>query len=148
MHGDLHTRNIMVMRDKTRRREYVFKLIDLEKVRPEGDMAHDAGQLLADLDFLTVNAQRPLGRSAVTLREYIREDYLRLAKERRDENFGLRLELAMARAYMRITKGRFKRTLRHLDNREYAQANDFIFDTLGLISSTQDTLERLMEMLE
>lgn len=148
MHGDLHTRNIMVMSTRQGRRDYTFKLIDLEKMRVEGDMAHDAGQLLADLDFLTVNAERPLSGSAVQLRDHLLEAYQRYAKERQDTHFNLRLELAMARAYMRITKGRFKRALRHLDNREYTDADTVIYNTIGLIESTRDTLKRLITMLE
>ena len=57
MHGDLHSRNIMVRRLKQRdnperETEIDFKLIDLEKFRRSGDSALDAGELLVDLELL------------------------------------------------------------------------------------------------
>ena len=112
MHGDLHSRNIM-MRQNTRRnnanQELDFKLIDLEKFSANGDAAMDLGELLVDLDLLLIDIrnrsdrqQHPLAILARTLRE----DYLAFAQQRQDDLFEVRIPLAQARFSIRIAKGK------------------------------------------
>lgn len=118
MHGDLHTRNIMVRRLKRERgsepgnnlgRELDFKLIDLEKLRRDGDAALDAGELLVDLELAMASMRggsdrRPL----LLLMESIQETYSAFAEERRDATFPARVQLGRARAIIRVAKGRTK----------------------------------------
>lgn len=150
MHGDLHTRNIMIFTPSgARKPTYKFKLIDLEKVRVEGDMAHDAGQLLVDLEVLplsnSTSGQNPTHVKLVRLHDFLEKAYHKFAIERGDTSFAIRLELAKSRALLRITKGRFKRAQRHLDNRELNEADQFVIETLGLIGSTREMLTRVYD---
>jgi hypothetical protein len=114
MHGDLHSRNIMVRRLKQREQpereaEVDFKLIDLEKFRRGGDSALDAGELLVDLELMRatrniVDDRDPL----VALMRALNTTYTAFAEERADPTFGLRVRLAQARALIRVAKGRTK----------------------------------------
>lgn len=121
MHGDLHLRNIMVTglwdtrfgnggSGGNSNRGMIFKLIDLEFMRQDGDIAFDAGQLVVDLELASrearaLNHQRDLQK----LRDNIERTYRQFAATREDGTFGVRLELAKARALMRIAKGKTKR---------------------------------------
>lgn len=122
MHGDLHMRNIMVTGlwdtrygnggggSGSGNRGMVFKLIDLEFMRQDGDVAFDAGQLVVDLELISrearaLNHQRDLQK----LRDSIERSYRQFATTREDATFGVRMELAKARALMRIAKGKTKR---------------------------------------
>ncbi|MCB9455629.1 MAG: phosphotransferase [Anaerolineaceae bacterium] len=113
MHGDLHTRNIMVRRlrradRETYNRELDFKLIDLEKVDNRGDAAHDAGQLLMDLELLRQPRDPDDEAQIVAIMDALTETYTRFADERKDRTFGTRLQLAQARALIRIAKAQIK----------------------------------------
>lgn len=111
MHGDLHTRNIMIRRNANQSSGDVdldFKLIDLEKVRLDGDPALDIGQFWVDVRVTlgetsaSVENQSPL-RAVLT---QVEKSYLDFAQLRQDRNFEMRYELAKARAYVRIAKGK------------------------------------------
>ncbi len=117
MHGDLHSRNIMI---RSRAHNGVsaydnfdFKLIDLESLRPDGDTAHDAGQLLVDLKLLPLTDKRTLPRPIYSKLDQVRDElleaYLDFGRERNDQHFEIRLSLARARALLRIAKGGAKR---------------------------------------
>jgi hypothetical protein len=150
MHGDLHSRNIMIrMQQKqgiARRAEYDFKLIDLESLRADGDAAHDAGQLMIDLNLLQITGKKNLNRSVYAkladMQHELAQAYLNFAAERGDESFVTRLMLAKARAILRIAKGRAKRTERHLRRREYHQAQAAVSEILNL---TEESVEHLRE---
>ena len=112
MHGDLHSRNIMLRqnaRGNTLDRELDFKLIDLEKFSANGDAAMDLGELLVDLDLLLLDIrnrndrhQHPLATLARTLFDAYRD----FAHERQDDLFEVRVPLAQARFSIRIAKGK------------------------------------------
>ncbi len=114
MHGDLHSRNIMVRRLRRHERangdnELDFKLIDLEKFRLEGDAALDAGELLADLKLAAATLKGASDRRPLEdLSAAVRRAYTTFAQERGDETFPIRLDLAQARALIRVAKGRTK----------------------------------------
>jgi len=112
MHGDLHTRNIMLRQNERRNNldhELDFKLIDLEKFSAEGDAAMDLGELLADLDLLLLELrnrsdrhQHPLANLSRTLSEAYRD----FASSRHDDLFEVRVPLAKARFSIRVAKGK------------------------------------------
>lgn len=120
MHGDLHSRNIMVRRIRRRDRldgdnELDFKLIDLEKLRLEGDPALDAGELLADLNLSRQSLKGNKARAPYdALSEAIDAAYSDLATSLEDRHFAVRLQLAQARALIRVAKGRTKAGLASL----------------------------------
>jgi len=112
MHGDLHSRNIMIRQNARRNnldQELDFKLIDLEKFSPDGDAAMDLGELLVDLEVLLIDIrnrsdrrQHPLAILARTLHDA----YHGFAENRHDDLFEARLALAQARFSIRIAKGK------------------------------------------
>lgn len=143
MHGDLHSRNIMIRpRQKSgggngRQAEYEFRLIDLENLRPDGDAVHDAGQLFVDLDLLRLTTnKRSLNRNIYEQVEQLRDTlvqvYADVAAGQGDDTFAIRLELAKARAQVRIAKGHAKRSGEHLKRGEYKQAGATLTDILHL----------------
>ncbi|MEO8397749.1 MAG: hypothetical protein ABI700_32440, partial [Chloroflexota bacterium] len=112
MHGDLHSRNIMIRQNARRNnldQELDFKLIDLEKFSPDGDAAMDLGELLVDLELLLIDIrnrsdrhQHPLAILARTLHDA----YRGFAESRHDDLFEARVPLAQARFSIRIAKGK------------------------------------------
>jgi hypothetical protein len=149
MHGDLHTRNIMVKKTRSMRRpSYEYKLIDLEKMRQDGDAAHDAGQLLVDLELLPLHGEAKRQKSVdiglVKFSDFIESGYIRFATERGDGEFRTRLELAKARAIIRIMKGRFKRAVDHFDHHEYEVADDYVIENIAMIDRMHSALDNLM----
>src|SRR4029079_17153781 len=114
MHGDLHTRNIMVRRLKRsenpeRDNEIDFKLIDLEKFRRSGDAALDAGELLVDLEILRATRNNDPARDPhAALIHAVEQTYADFAAEREDKTFAIRMQLGQARSIIRIAKGRTK----------------------------------------
>src|SRR5690606_28045217 len=127
MHGDLHSRNIMIRpqahNGSGRHDDFDFKLIDLESLRADGDAAHDAGQLLVDLNLLHLtgkpNLARPIYGKLEIMQEELLQAYLNFGRERRDEHFEIRLSLARARALLRIAKGGATRGEKLLQERDY-----------------------------
>jgi hypothetical protein len=150
MHGDLHSRNIMIRphprNGSTRRFDFDFKLIDLESLRADGDAAHDAGQLLVDLNLLHLTGKPSLARPVYikldAMRDEILEAYLNFGHERKDETFGVRLELAKARALLRIAKGGAKRGEKYTQEREYMKAKDSVQLLQNL---TEESISHLQE---
>jgi len=108
MHGDLHSRNIMLRRTKRREgNDFLFKLIDLEKFERDGDFALDAGQLLIDLEILRKNFGDRAGPIS-TMMDCIEQAFFDYAEELNDAYFHIRLHIAQARALIRIAKGLVK----------------------------------------
>lgn len=114
MHGDLHTRNVMVRKLKRdsridAARELDFKLIDLEKLRRDGDCALDAGEILVDIELAMGSMRQSSDRRPLQqLADAMWETYGGFAEERRDASFQARVQLARARAIIRVAKGRTK----------------------------------------
>jgi len=153
MHGDLHTRNIMIRRAPRRNGrdagpDLEFKLIDLESLRADGDAAHDLGQLLIDLTLIPVNnPKRSISRQIMEkldlLSDELTEAYTQFATDQGDQTFELRLSLAKARSLLRIAKSHAKRTVRYLENREDQQAIDSISTGLNLAEDAALHLENI-----
>jgi exonuclease VII small subunit len=157
MHGDLHSRNIMIhqaRQDGLLRRDVdlTFKLIDLESLNQSGDAAHDAGQLLIDLNLLQVSTRRILTRQVVQklemVQHQIEDAYLDFATARGDTTFSLRLELARARALIRIAKGQTKRSEALQKQREFQRVLDELVEVVQLVESASMHLKRVAKTLE
>ncbi len=114
MHGDLHSRNIMVRKLRQRERglddsELDFKLIDLEKFQLDGDAAMDAGELMADLKLSLITMKGGGDRRTLEdLIDVIDRTYTKFAADRQDSTFAIRVQLAQARSLIRVAKGRTK----------------------------------------
>ncbi|MAS34819.1 MAG: hypothetical protein CL610_12485 [Anaerolineaceae bacterium] len=128
MHGDLHLRNIMIrgldeMLDGASGSGLTFRLIDLEYLEEDGDAAFDAGQLLVDIELVSREERRYDSRDQLLrLRDSLEQTYRKFADKRDDPTFGLRMELAKARALLRIGKGKTKRGSRYLRDKQSVQA--------------------------
>jgi hypothetical protein len=151
MHGDLHSRNIMVRRLKPRELpegggELDFKLIDLEKFRRNGDAAMDAGELLVDLELIRAGRNTPADRDPVALLIKSLEDtYLDFARDREDTTFAIRLKLAQARSLIRIAKGRTKQGELSLKESRRGPAVGIAFDVLD---DAEQALQHLKGVLD
>jgi hypothetical protein len=127
MHGDLHLRNIMLRGlDPHHNRPNMpltFKLIDLEYMNIKGDAAFDAGQLLMDIELISREERRfDSQEKLLRLRDQLHLIYEDFGKARNDSTFGIRMELAKARALLRIAKGKTKRGRSYLKERQSVQA--------------------------
>jgi hypothetical protein len=148
MHGDLHLRNIMVYglglgKASSKLR---FKLIDLEFMRIDGDAAFDAGQLLIDIDLVSREEQRiDSQEELIQLKTILEQNYLSFGRQLEDETFALRIELAKARALLRIAKGKAKRGTHFIKNNQTAQAGQI---TKELIAHAHEALEFLRIVVE
>ncbi len=136
MHGDLHLRNIMIRgaedADLTQNRGLNFRLIDLEYLSPEGDAAFDAGQLLIDIDLVSrEESQFDSQRRLASLGEELAIGYRKFGEARNDSTFNLRVELAKARALLRIAKGKTKRGSNYLKEMQSAQADQIAEEVIG-----------------
>ena len=157
MHGDLHSRNIMIRVAKQegvarRDADLTFKLIDFESVSQSGDAAHDAGQLLVDLNLLSVSTRRSLNRQVVQkleiMQHQVEDAYLDFASTRGDTTFPLRLELARARALIRIAKGQTKRSEAFQKDREFQRVLDELVEVIHLVEAATIHLKHVAAALE
>jgi hypothetical protein len=154
MHGDLHTRNIMVRRVKQRENperdnEIDFKLIDLEKFQRSGDAALDAGELLVDLELLRAPRNVATDRDPVVMMMKSLENiYTGFAEENEDATFALRVQLAQARALIRVAKGRTKQGEISLRESRRGPAIRIAFDVLDDAQAALRHLERVMRALQ
>jgi hypothetical protein len=151
MHGDLHSRNIMI-RKSPRNGHYKdrleFKLIDLEKLRRDGDAALDLGELLSDLEILSVNElrQRPNYDPVLKLAAGLEKAYLRYAHEREDLMFSQRLSLARAWAMLRFAKGNTRRGLQWLQQKRTRQARNTAGEVLHFTHRAYEHLQLVAEV--
>ncbi len=154
MHGDLHSRNIMIRRLKQREHpdrdtEIDFKLIDLEKFRRNGDAALDAGELLVDLELLRAARNAMTERDpVVALMKSLETIYTRFAEEREDKTFPVRMELGQARALIRIAKGRTKQGEVALKESRRGPAIRVAFDVLDDAEQAFHHLEKVAVALK
>jgi hypothetical protein len=152
MHGDLHSRNIMIRWNRNARRSqdhFEFKLIDLSNLRPDGDIAHDAGQLLVDLETLNLREDFNDPQVAERLDDLMRKleyHYSHYAYEyARDSTFSIRLNLARARALIRIAKSRAKQGGKHLRLQAHREAVKHIGEGLHFAQGAADYLEAICQ---
>ncbi|MEP7293980.1 MAG: hypothetical protein ABI835_19490 [Chloroflexota bacterium] len=111
MHGDLHSRNIMLRQNLRRNpsdRELDFKLIDLEKFSTDGDAAMDLGELLVDLDMLLVDIRKRNDKDhpLAILSRTLTDAYRTFAQQRHDDGFEARVPLGQARFAIRVAKSK------------------------------------------
>jgi hypothetical protein len=151
MHGDLHSRNIMLRRLKRRQEgepEIDFKLIDLEKFRRSGDAALDAGELLVDLEILRTRGNNDPAKDPVaTLMKAIEHTYAELAQEREDHTFPIRKQLGQARSLLRIAKGRTKQGEVALKESRKGPAIRVAYDALDNAESALHYLQQVVGSL-
>lgn len=148
MHGDLHSRNIMLYKFKDQRssvQKLDFKLIDLEKLRVDGDVAFDAGELLADLNLLARRKKHP---SIMELSAIIYDTYMTFAREKNDTTFSIRLELAQARALLRVAKGRTKAGRLALEENRRSHARKIIDEILEYVGMAILHLQHVLSALQ
>jgi hypothetical protein len=153
MHGDLHLRNIMIRgaedAEIAQNRGLTFRLIDLEYLTPEGDAAFDAGQLLIDIDLVSrEESQFDSRRHLASLGKELEIVYKKFGESRGDTTFDLRVELAKARALLRIAKGKTKRGRKYLKEMQSAQADQIAeevikhaAEALGYMQNVTSTLK-------
>jgi hypothetical protein len=153
MHGDLHSRNIMVKKlrpadNPDRDTELDFKLIDLEKFERSGDAALDAGELLMDLEILRAPRNTPAEKDPIALlMKGIRNSYSGFAEERGDQSFNLRLDLAQARALIRVAKGRTKAGEANLRESRRGPSVRVAYDALDFTEQALVLLQRVVKAL-
>ena len=148
MHGDLHMRNIMVQGFNSNQKNggLRFKLIDLEFMRAEGDAAFDAGQLVMDIDLVARDEKdRQTKENLLKLKRGLEQLYNGFSNSRQDTGFGVRLELAKARALLRIAKGKTKRGQYFVEAKQQAQADEIGAE---LIAHAFEALEHLRIVVE
>ncbi|NWG15423.1 MAG: hypothetical protein HXY41_02195 [Chloroflexi bacterium] len=152
MHGDLHTRNIMISHSAPHANsevEVAIKLIDLEKVREDGDAALDLGQLLVDVDLLLGNPDRvnDYNRPLVEIIKQVVVAYQKFARERRDTHFTARVQLARARSYIRVAKGKTRQIEQHLQNGRRGLALEITREMLLHCEQAAKHLETVLKAL-
>lgn len=153
MHGDLHSRNIMVRRLKqrdnlVRENEIDFKLIDLERFRRHGDAALDAGELLVDLDLLRSARNANERDPVVALIKSLETLYSGFAKQREDATFPIRVDLGQARSLIRVAKGRTKQGELALKESRRGPAIRVAFDVLDDAEQAFHHLEKVVKALQ
>jgi hypothetical protein len=158
MHGDLHSRNIMLRFFRSQHTSYgesdlAIRLIDLEKFQRAGDAAMDIGNLLVDINVLLERPEMRGRRGDVPhplthLRDHLRAKYADFAhNERADTFFLARLELAQARSFVRIAKALTREIERHLKMKNRRQAADRVLMMLDYGKRAADHLKNMLEML-
>src|SRR5690606_27435425 len=109
-----------------------FKLIDLEYLEQEGDAAFDAGQLLVDIELVSRDERRYDSKQQLMgLRDSLDQAYRGFAARRDDATFGVRMELAKARALLRIAKGKTKRGSRYIRHKQSVQAGQIADEVIA-----------------
>ena len=158
MHGDLHSRNIMVQYNRRARQswgkvQFDFKLIDLESLRPDGDVAYDVGELLVDLrmigdyDLIQGRIDRQMSDSLLAIREGLQQIYIEHAHTEGDESFETRLNLAQALAYIRVAKGVSKRSGESLIQQNFQKAGDNAQESVALTETAVLYLETALKAM-
>jgi phosphotransferase family enzyme len=156
MHGDLHSRNIMVGSVGKAKKlpsfgPIAFKLIDLEKLRSDGDAAHDIGQLLTDLELLRVTSKKRVSWKIIENQEKLVAEldkhYQDFAASREDTQFATRLELARARAFIRIAKGQSKRIAKYVEFRGQQQAFELLAEAMHVVEGASLRLENVCKII-
>lgn len=135
MHGDLHMRNIMVLGmenlRQNRERGLEFKLIDLENLSRDGDAAFDAGELVIDIELTAREEGLDDNREKLLiLRDKLQRIYDEFSRKREDAHFGVRMELAKARALLRVSKGKVKRGEHLIQNNHRAKAERIALEVI------------------
>lgn len=149
MHGDLHTRNIMLRLPEGHDERIEFKFIDLEKLVEGGDYACDIGELCVSLKVLETadRCERAIQQFAGNIRQTISDDYLHVATIIKDWRFPARLALSEARTWLRIGHGKSKEGALRLREGRVAEATDIVIDVLTLADYACRDLECALDLL-
>ncbi len=126
MHGDLHTRNIMLQAHPD---ETLIRFIDLEKFSRNGDYAIDVGQLSVNLKIVSSNAAKQKKQPITTIEDALIKRYDERAQQAEDRYYPARLAAAKARARLRIANGLVKGA-RDLVRTRSTIAGDMLADAL------------------
>ncbi|MBZ0295373.1 MAG: aminoglycoside phosphotransferase family protein [Anaerolineae bacterium] len=155
MHGDLHSRNIMLRSTSPwetngNNQRLDFKLIDLEKFEIMGDAAVDAGQFLVDLELARSKmSDTDFAHAAIgQLMERLTLVYTQFGAARSDEMFAARVELARARALLRIAKGRTKYAETRLRESRKAPAIDAAHEVMDYARQALLHLRQVLAVLQ
>ncbi|MEM7127126.1 MAG: hypothetical protein AAF702_12415 [Chloroflexota bacterium] len=109
MHGDLNIRNILTCRESITLHGMEFRLIDLDRFSRAGDMAVDIGELLADIQLS--NMLQGMPQLDPMIERSLESDFKEFAESKGDLYFEERLEIAKAKAFIKVVKlickGRF-----------------------------------------
>ena len=150
MHGDLHSRNIMLRqnaRGNNLDHELNFKLIDLEKFTVNGDAAMDLGELLVDLELLLLDIRNRSDRHQhplATLSRTLFDAYRDFARDRQDDLFEVRVPLAQARFSIRIAKGKARLIDPSEANTKAGTTEDTVADILRHCEAAADYLDTVL----
>jgi hypothetical protein len=152
MHGDLHLRNIMVKglenSEGKSNLDITFKLIDLEFFHTDGDAAFDAGELMIDIDLVSHDGEKmEQHQEMMRLCEIIKARYNVYRDQRKDEMFDTRVELAKARALLRIAKGKAKRGQRYIETGQQSHAHNIAEELVTHASAALGYLENVVKQV-
>lgn len=144
MHGDLHTRNIMLNMANS---HIWFKFIDLEKFMKNGDYVMDVGQLVTNLKLVAAEMPQKEKRQPINeMATEILNAYDRYAETIRDVLYPIRLPLAEAIAKLRIGNGQAKSALLMVQRRPDTAA-DLLQEALEKAEHAQSDLQYTLELL-
>lgn len=144
MHGDLHTRNIMLNMTQP---QIWLKLIDLEKFMKHGDYVMDVGQLVTNLKLLAAEMPQKEKRQPINeMATEILNTYDRYADSRHDELYPIRLALAEAIAKLRIGNGQAKSAQWMIHTRPDT-AIDLLLEALERAEHAESDLEYTLDLL-
>lgn len=154
MHGDLHMRNVMI-RGVERSPQgapgsgLTFRLIDLEYLEQDGDAAFDAGQLLVDIELVSREERKYDSKEQLLrLRDSLDSTYREFAARRDDPTFGIRMEMAKARALLRVSKGKTKRGSRYLREKQSVQAAQIADEVIAHAAEAMQYLQAVTSSLK
>ncbi len=145
MHGDLHTRNIML---STNGGQIRFKFIDLEKFMAAGDYVADVGQLFTNLKLLASmdpikEKRQPINQIATSLAAA----YDDIAQRLSDTLYPARLPLAEAVAKLRIGNGQAK-SARMMSRTRPDTAVKLLQEAIERIAYAQNDLRYALDQLK
>lgn len=143
MHGDLHTRNIMLQAHPA---ETLIRFIDLEKFSREGDYAVDVGQLSVNLKLVSSNAVKQKKQPIAAIEEALIKRYEENARRIDDRYYPARLAAAKARARLRIANGLVKGA-REMAGTRRAIARDMLIEALEHVRLARSDLEFALDRL-
>ncbi|MBN1963799.1 MAG: aminoglycoside phosphotransferase family protein [Anaerolineae bacterium] len=148
MHGDLHTRNIMV-HPPVANGDLRFRFIDLEKFMVEGDYACDVGQLSVNLILLATDGRdRSIGQLVTAIERELKRTYEQIAEQIGDRYYPIRLALSECRARLRIAHGSSKDGLMRLKQKQIDKAAEIVLQALVLAELARRDLEYVKRLLE
>lgn len=148
MHGDMHSRNIMVKSPNAGGYDFAFHFIDLEKFMAEGDYACDVGELSANLDIFAESERevRTVERTR-RLEQLLQKKYEEFAHDLNDGFYPIRFSLAKARTFLRIAHGKSKQGTLRWEEGRILEALDSVYAALQLADRALEHLANTYDQL-